>query len=83
MAVTKIEIIGATFKKRSEAEAYVRIMNAKGLQAKIAEDMPGKLFKVSLASFQDDQTAQNELNRIIKEVEKTAWIAKYKPKKTK
>lgn len=82
-AVTKIEIIGATFKKRSEAEAYVRIMNAKGLSAKIAEDMPGKLFKVSLASFQDDQTAQNELNRIIKEVEKTAWIAKYKSKKTK
>lgn len=79
----KIEIIGATFRKRSEAEAYVKTMKARGLQAKIAEDMPGPLFKVSLASFQDPQTAQNELNRIVKEVEKTAWIAKYKPKKTK
>lgn len=81
--VIKIEIIGATFGKRSEAEAYVRTMNKKGFQAKIADDMPGKLFKVSLASFPDDQSAQAELNRIVNEVEKTAWIAKYKPKKTK
>ncbi len=82
-AVTKIEIIGATFGKRSEAEVYVNVMKAKGLRAKIVDDMPGKLFKVSLASFQDEQSAQNELNRIVKEVEKTAWIAKYKSKKTK
>ncbi|SKB28885.1 HU domain-containing protein [Daejeonella lutea] len=78
----KIEIIGGSYGRRSEAEAYVKAMKAKGLDAKIAEDMPGKLFKVSLASFQDDQTAQNELNRIVQQVEKKAWIAKYKPKKT-
>lgn len=80
--ITKIEIIGATFGKRSEAEAYVITMKKRGLPAKIAEDMPGKLFKVSLGSFSDDQSAQNELNRIVQEVEKTAWIAKYKSKKT-
>lgn len=80
--ITKIEIIGAAFGKRSEAENYVRIMKKRGIQAKIAEDMPGKLFKVSLGSFSDDLSAQNELNRIAKEVEKTAWIAKYKSKKT-
>ncbi|MBC7758776.1 MAG: hypothetical protein H7069_07975 [Phormidesmis sp. FL-bin-119] len=80
--ITKIEIIGATFGKRSEAENYVRTMRKRGIQAKIAEDMPGKLFKVSLGSFSDDLSAQNELNRIAKEVEKTAWIAKYKSKKT-
>jgi nucleoid DNA-binding protein len=80
--ITKIEIIGATFGKRSEAEAYVITMKKRGLQAKIADDMPGKLFKVSLGSFSDDQSAQKELNRIVQEVEKTAWIAKYKSKKT-
>lgn len=80
--VMKIEIIGATFGKRSEAEAYVQTMKKRGIQAKIADDMPGKLFKVSLASFPDDESAQAELNRIVREVEKTAWIAKYKSKKT-
>ena len=79
--ITKIEIIGATFGKRSEAEAYVKAMQKRGYQAKIADDMPGKLFKVSLASFNDEQGAQTELNRIVREVEKTAWIAKYKSKK--
>ncbi len=81
--VRKIEIIGATFGKRSEADSYVKTMKARGFDAKIAEDMPGRLFKVSLGSFSDEETAQKELNKIVQEVEKTAWIAKYKPKKTK
>lgn len=80
--ITKIEIIGATFGKRTEAEDYVRTLQKRGIDAKIADDMPGKLFKVSLGSFSDDKSAQNELNRIVQEVEKTAWIAKYKSKKT-
>lgn len=81
--VRKIEIIGATFGKRSEADTYVKNMKARGFDAKIAEDMPGRLFKVSLGSFSDEETAQKKLNKIVQEVEKTAWIAKYKPKKTK
>ena len=81
--IRKIEIIGATFGKRSEADTYVKTMKARGFDAKIAEDMPGRLFKVSLGSFSDEETAQKELNKIVQEVEKTAWIAKYKPKKTK
>ena len=80
---TTIEIIGAAFGKRSEAETYIQNMKKKGLQARILEDMPGPLFKVSLASFPDQQSAQKELNRIKKEVEKEAWTTKYKSKKTK
>jgi nucleoid DNA-binding protein len=78
-----IEIIGAAFGRRSEAEAYVAVMKKKGLEARILEDMPGPLFKVSLASFPDLQSARQELSRIKKEVEKEAWPTTYKPKKTR
>lgn len=81
--VRKIEIIGATFGKRSEADTYVKTMKSRGFDAKIAEDMPGRLFKVSIGSFSDEETAQKELNKIVQDVEKKAWIAKYKPKKKK
>jgi len=77
-----IEIIGAAFGKRHEAEIYVVNMKKRGMQARILEDMPGPLFKVSLASFPDLQSAQPELNRIKKEVEKEAWPTTYKSKKT-
>lgn len=78
---TTIEIIGAAFGKRNEAEAYISAMKKKGFQARILENMPGPLFKVSLASFADKQTAQQELNRIQKEVQKDAWTYSYKSKK--
>lgn len=80
--VISYEIVGATFGKRSEAETYIKTMKGKGIQARILENMPGRLFKVSLASFPDYEAAQNELNRIVKEVEKSAWTTKYKSKKT-
>ncbi len=79
--ITTYEIVGATFGKRSEAENYIKTMKGKGIQARILENMPGTLYKVSLASFPDYKTAQNELNRIVKEVEKSAWTTKYKSKK--
>ncbi len=83
MASPTIEIIGAAFGKRSEAEAYIKSMKKRGLEARILEDMPGPLLKVSLASFPDLPSAQKELIRIKKEVEKEAWPTPYKPKKTK
>ncbi len=82
VATTTIEIIGAAFGKRSEAETYITNMKKKGLDARILEDMPGPLFKVSLASFPNLQSAQNELIRIKKDVEKEAWTTPYKSKKT-
>ncbi len=82
VVTTTIEIIGAAFGKRSEADIYIQNMRKKGLQARILEDMPGPLLKVSLASFPDLQSAQKELIRIKKEVEKEAWPTTYKSKKT-
>jgi len=81
-AITTIEIIGAAFGKRKEAELYIENMKKKGLQARILEDMPGPLFKVSLASFPDLPSAKKELIRIKKDVEKDAWPTPYKSKKT-
>lgn len=81
--ITTYEIVGATLARRSEAEAYIKAMKGRGIQAKILENMPGTLFKVSIGSYPDAETAQNELNRIVKEVEKSAWTTKYKSKKIK
>lgn len=80
--VITYEIVGATFGKRSEAESYIKTMKSKGIEARILENMPGTLFKVSIGSFPDSKTAQDALNRIVKEVEKSAWTTKYKSTKT-
>lgn len=76
------EIIGAVFGKRSEAETYIETMKKKGFQARILEEMPGMLFKVSLGSFPDFQSAEQEFTRIRKEVSPDAWTTPYKSKKT-
>lgn len=75
------EIIGAAFARKSEAEEYIRQLAAKGIQAKIAENMPGKMLKISLGSYKDEETANTELARIQKDINKAAWIARVKPKK--
>ncbi len=72
------EIIGGSFGRMSEAETYIQQLSLKGISAKIAHNIPGNLVKVSLGSFDDEQSAQKELNRIHKEVNKEAWI--YRPK---
>ncbi len=79
--ITTYEIVGAAFDKRSEAESYIKTIKGRGIEAKILENMPGTLFKVSIGSFPDSKTAQDELNRIVKEVEKSAWTTKYKSTK--
>jgi len=76
------EIIGAAFARRSEAETYVKLMKSKGVYAKIVEDMPGSKLKISLGTFNDEVSAKQELIRIQKELNKDAWIARVKPKKT-
>ena len=80
-AVT-FEIIGAAFARRSEAETYVKLLKNKGVYAKIVENMPGSKLKISLGTFNDEASAKKELIRIQKELNKDAWIARVKPKKT-
>lgn len=76
------EIIGAGFTKQEEADNYIKQLAAKGIPAKIAVQIPGKLIKVSLGSFPDEQSAQIELRRIQKQINKEAWIYRPKLKKT-
>lgn len=76
------EIIIGSFGRMSEAETYIQQLSLKGISAKIAGNIPGNLVKVSLGSFNDEESAQKELNRIHKEVNKDAWIYRPKPKKT-
>jgi CCDC81-like HU domain protein/sporulation related protein len=82
-AVIAYEIIGGSFGRKSEADTYISQLKKNGIEAHIVENMPGKLFKVSLATFHDPGTAQTELARFQKEITKTAWIATVKPKKIK
>jgi nucleoid DNA-binding protein len=76
------EIIGAAFARRAEAEAYVKQLQAKGIYARIVENMPGSKLKISLGTFNDEASARQGLIRIKKELNKDAWIARVKPKKT-
>lgn len=77
----RFEIISAAFTKKSEADAYILQLSKKGIQAKIVENMPGKMLKISLGTFLDEESAIIELRRIHKEVNKEAWIAKIEPNK--
>lgn len=74
------EIIAAAFGKKAEAEQFVKQLRAKGIDARIVENMPGSKSKVSLGSFRDETAARKELIRIQK-TNKEAWIARVKTKK--
>lgn len=75
------EIISAAFTQKSEAETYMKNLSRKGIQSKIVENMPGKMLKISLGTFLDEESAKIELRRIHKEINKEAWIARVKPSK--
>lgn len=75
------EIIGAAFAKRAEADNYIKRLASKGIETKIAENMPGKMLKISFGSYKDEASATTELRRIQKDIIKDAWIARVKPKK--
>lgn len=77
------EIIGAAFAKKDEAEKYIKQLSSKGIEAKIIENMPGRMIKISLGSFKDESSAQVELIRIQKNLNKEAWIARVKPPQKK
>ncbi|SDL95686.1 Sporulation related domain-containing protein [Daejeonella rubra] len=75
------EIIAAAFARKSEAEVYILELSTKGIQAKIVENMPGKMLKISLGTFLDEESAKKELTRIQKNINKDAWIARVKQSK--
>jgi len=75
------EIIVAAFSRKIDAETYIKEMSSKGFNAKIVENMPGKMMKISLGTFSEEEPATIELNRIQKEINKDAWIARVKPLK--
>lgn len=75
------EIIVAAFARKKDAENFIIEMNAKGYKAKIVENLPGKIMKISLGSFTEEASANNELKQIQKDINKDAWIARVKPLK--
>jgi nucleoid DNA-binding protein len=81
-ALPTFEIIGAAFGKKTEAEAYVKVITSRGLYAKIVDQMPGSKIKVSLGSFTDEKEAQRAATLIKKNLNKDAWVTRVKPKKT-
>jgi len=75
------EIIVAAFSRKIDAETFIKDMSAKGFTAKVVENLPGKMMKISLGSFTEEGPANIELKRIQKEINKDAWIARVKPLK--
>ncbi len=75
------EIIVAAFSRKIDAETFIKEMNTKGIKAKIVENLPGKMLKISFGTFSEERPATLELNRIKKEINKDAWIARVKPLK--
>jgi nucleoid DNA-binding protein len=79
--IINYEIITAAFARKSEANVYIKEISSKGIQAKIVENMPGKMLKISLGTFLDEESAKKELTRIQKDINKDAWIARVKQSK--
>jgi cell division septation protein DedD len=75
------EIIVAAFSRKVDADTYIKEMSTKGYTAKVVENLPGKMMKISLGSFTEEEPATTELKRIQKEINKDAWIARVKPLK--
>jgi len=75
------EIIVAAFSRKKDAESYITEMSSKGYKPKIVENLPGKMMKISLGSFTEEESANTELKQIQKDINKDAWIARVKPLK--
>ena len=70
------EIIVAAFSRKVDAETYMKELSVKGIYSKIVSDLPGTILKISIGTFTDEETANIELKRIQKEINKDAWIAR-------
>lgn len=68
------EVIGTSVKTKKRAEQFVQSMKKYGIDANIIDAMPGKLIKVSLASFKTEAEA-NAQKQIL--AEKTKIVGLY------
>ena len=80
VAGVRYEIICAAFHRQSEAEEFVRTTRQKGIDARIVVDERKPKYKISLASFKDNEAAQKERRRIQEKIAKDAWILTIKNK---
>jgi hypothetical protein len=79
--VPTYEIVIAAFGKRSEAESFIQQLSQRGITARALPNRKKEYIKISVGSFNDEQQAQAELQRIQRELSKGAWIYKVKPLK--
>lgn len=79
-ATTTYEIIGASLSNMKEAENYIRVMRKKGIDAHIVRHIPKNLILVSIATLNDKESAQKELERIRKDISQNAWPYTFKHK---
>lgn len=75
------EIVIAAFGKRSEADNFMQQLAQRGITARALPNRKKEYIKISVGSFSDQQQAQQELQRIQRELSKGAWIYKVKPLK--
>lgn len=77
------EILGGAFPKQLDAEKAIQIYEAKGLSARMLSNAPGRLFKVTLGSFQQETDAIRRRDSIVKSTNiklKDIYIQRYKQK---
>lgn len=75
------EIVIAAFGKRSEADNFMQQLAQRGITARALPNRKKEYIKISVGSFSDEQQAQQELQRVQRELSKGAWIYKVKPLK--
>lgn len=68
------EVIGASFALPSEAETYVKLMQSRGIKAKVVEDTKKPKYKISLGSYSTFEAANVEKRRVQSTFNKEAWI---------
>ncbi|WP_461790051.1 hypothetical protein [Pedobacter sp.] len=62
------DIISAAFAKESEVQEYIAYMKSKGFEAKVA-NMPGKIYKkISIASYNNIDSAEKNVTRLRKQL---------------
>ncbi len=76
----KYEVIGASLALRTEAETYLKLMQSRGVKAKIIEDTRKPKYKISLGSYTSYEKASQEKRRIQNSFNKEAWIYTIKDK---
>jgi hypothetical protein len=77
------EILGGAFARLSEAEKAIQVYESKGLSAHILNNAHGRLFKVTLGSFENEDDAIKKRDSIVKFTNiqlKDIYIQRYKKK---